>query len=164
MRVNYRYILMESVPQAVHPDPREIYYTVADAITELYGDAQAAIIACVIPYCAGRYVVIRCTRGYEEEVITGVATVFCYGKRPIALHPLCISGTIRTLKEVIEKRMRCSDRYEKYVLDMDTIEETEPVQAGSGHQNALFPEEEKSIKRVNPTFLTRDDLEDYHDE
>lgn len=162
MRDNYRYILLESIPQAVHPDPRDIYYTITDAITALYGDALAATFACVIPYCMDRYVIVRCTRGYEDKVMTGIDTVFNHAGRPLALHPVCISGTIRTLKELIERRMRYNIQYEMFVLDIG--EETYPVQAGSEFRNDHAPEEEKSIKRMNPTFLTTDDIGDNYDE
>lgn len=162
MRDNYRYILLESVPLAVHPNPRDIYYTITDAITALYGDALAGTVACVIPYCMDRYVVVRCTRGYEDMVMTGIDTVYSYAGSPVALHPVCVSGTIRTLKELIERRMRYNKRYEMYVLDIG--EETYPVQTGSALNRDLVTEEEKSIKRMNPTFLTTDDIGDNYDE
>ncbi|MBN1168195.1 MAG: Rpp14/Pop5 family protein [Methanospirillaceae archaeon] len=166
MRDNYRYILAEAVPWNVTLDPKEVYFTISDAITSLFGDAGAASIACVVPYSVGRYVCFRCTRGCEDKVITGLATVHHHAGKPIGFHSVLVSGTIKTIKETVERRMRCSDRYKSYVID----NETEQSGNGNGMQYSDTRnrkngnEEEKSYKRAYPTFLTRDDTEEYHDE
>jgi ribonuclease P/MRP protein subunit POP5 len=103
MRDNYRYILVRTVPNSVIYDGKELYLSLAEAVTSLFGDAFAAKAWVAVMNTTMEYAIIRCRRGTEPEIMAAIATVHCVTEQEVALHPLLISGTIITLRDKIEK-------------------------------------------------------------
>ncbi len=98
MRPKWRYILARILPNNVELDQKQVYLSVLDAATSLWGDAATGLMQPAVIHCDRGYVIIRCRRGSERDLATALATVTSAADRPIAIRTIATSGTIRTLR------------------------------------------------------------------
>ncbi len=96
LREKRRYILISIEPSGMVIDRKDLYYTICDAITSLWGDVTAALIMPAVIGSEGRYMILRCRRGTERELSLALATITCCRENPIALRIVAASGTINT--------------------------------------------------------------------
>ncbi len=99
LRDKRRYLLVRVDPPGTPVDPKELYYAVSDAITSLWGDAMAAVIVQAVICAEGDYVVVRCRRGTERELIIALSTITMVRDTPLALRIIAASGTIESLRD-----------------------------------------------------------------
>ena len=98
LRDKRRYLLVRVDPPGTPVDPKELYYALSDAITSLWGDAMAAVIVQAVICAEGDYVVIRCRRGTERELIIALSTITMVRDAKLALRIIAASGTIESLR------------------------------------------------------------------
>ncbi len=98
MREKRRYLLLRIDPPTPDPDPKDLYFSVLDSVTSLYGDAEAARMMPVVISCGSGYAVVRCIRGYEEKLRITIVTLTSVTERRIALHAVAASGTLLALR------------------------------------------------------------------
>jgi ribonuclease P/MRP protein subunit POP5 len=154
MRAKKRYILARIEPHLPDPDPKELYFAVLESVTSLFGDAQAARMMPVVITCGSGYALIRCIRGYEEQVRIALVTVTSVAERRIALHPVATSGTLLALRRRIAgRRPLCRETVSPlHFRDREYLARRYP-----GQKVDLL---EKGIKMQELLFLTQDDLEE----
>jgi ribonuclease P/MRP protein subunit POP5 len=104
LRDKKRYILVRVEPAATAIDQKELYYSIADAITALFGDAAAAIMTQAVVAAEGEYIFIRCRRGTERELAIALSTITACRETRIALRIVAASGTMESLRERIRSR------------------------------------------------------------
>jgi ribonuclease P/MRP protein subunit POP5 len=98
LRDKRRYLLVRIEPAGTVTDPKELYYTIADAITSLFGDAAAAVMIQAVIAVEGEHVFIRCRRGTERELAIALSTITACRETKIALRPVAASGTMESLR------------------------------------------------------------------
>lgn len=155
LRENRRYILVRVEPAGTEIDQKELYYTISDAVTSLWGDGMAAVIMQAVVAAESGYVMIRCRRGTEKELAIALSTVTAYRDARLALRIVAASGTIESLRE----RIRAA---------------SPPIPAGMEPGECVFNKKscsvlycngqkldviEKGFKNANRLFISRDDLE-----
>jgi ribonuclease P/MRP protein subunit POP5 len=89
LREKRRYILVCVEPSGTIIDQKDLFHTVCDAITSLWGDATAAVITPAVIGSEGQYKIIRCRRGTERELSLALTTItYCRenGWPRISLH------------------------------------------------------------------------------
>jgi len=59
MRTKRRYILARILPYGATPDQKDVYLSVVEAATSLFGDAAVGLAQPAVVFCDGGYVVIR---------------------------------------------------------------------------------------------------------
>lgn len=137
-------------------DGREIYGSISTSGISLFGDAWAFRSWASVVYTVDGYAIIRCRRGTEKEVEAAIATVNKIEGFPVALHPIQISGTIRTLKERIDhipKLRQCN-----VMISRDN-------QRGLIYHDGRIDLKEKGFNQGTPQYITEEDIEDiYYDE
>jgi ribonuclease P/MRP protein subunit POP5 len=101
LRENRRYILTRVEPAGTIIDQKELYYTIAEAVTSLWGDAMAAVIMAAVVAAEEGHVIIRCRRGSEKELAIALSTVTSCRNVRLALRIVAASGTIESLRERI---------------------------------------------------------------
>ncbi len=152
MRGRRRYLLARILPYHVNPDSKDLYLSVREAATTLWGDAGAARMQPAVVFCEGGYVIVRCARGTERDLETVIATVTTAGGMRVALRAIATSGTIRSLKQ----RMR----------RQTTIREPGTLSIrGKTYTVFHYPRQkldlvEESIKNQETLFFTQKDLEE----
>jgi ribonuclease P/MRP protein subunit POP5 len=155
LRENRRYILVRVEPAGTEIDQKELYYTISDAVTSLWGDGMAAVIMQAVVAAESGYVMIRCRRGNEKELAIALSTVTACRDARLALRIVAASGTIESLRERIRSMPP---------LDPDGTEPEECVFAKkscmilrcNGQKLDVI---EKGFKNANRLFISRDDLE-----
>jgi len=158
MRENYRYILARIAPGGVAWDAREVYLAASEAITSLLGDAESSRAWVAVMEAGAGYAIFRYRRGLDESVEAALAGVSAIGGRPAAVHPLRISGTIRTLREQRQRILTSTPRPGRVRIQ------------GGIHEAEIFPSgqidlKEKGINLQIPLYITEEDIEDrYYDE
>jgi len=178
LRENRRYILARVLPAGTLIDQKELYYTIAEAVTSLWGDGMAAVITPAVVAAEGDYVFIRCRRGTERELAIALSTVTGCRETRLALRILATSGTMESLRE----RIRRTPPPQAPPADEPSGEpesptHSEPCQGypaaareypigGSVYTIACCDGQkvdviEKGFKNTHRLFLTRQDLEKF---
>jgi ribonuclease P/MRP protein subunit POP5 len=98
LREKRRYILASILPAGTLPDQKDLYFSVHEAVTSLWGDAAAALVQPAVIAIEKGCAVVRCRRGMERELILALSTVTSCGGEPIALRARATAGTIESLR------------------------------------------------------------------
>jgi ribonuclease P/MRP protein subunit POP5 len=98
LRQKKRYVLFRIAPHEAGLDGKQVYYSVYDAVSSLYGDSGAAEVSMAVVFCGDNYAIIRCRRGSEKTLIAAALTVNRINGFSCALHPVLTSGTIAALR------------------------------------------------------------------
>jgi len=156
LREKRRYLLVQIEPAGTIIDKKDLYYTVSDATTSLWGDVVAAVITSAVVASEGQYVIIRCQRGTEQDLSIALSTITNCCDIPIALRMVAASGTIESLRERIRKvktpglgsisPRECT--FDKKLFQINQCD---------GQKVDVI---EKGFKNTNRLFLTREDLEE----
>lgn len=156
LREKRRYLLVSVEPAGTPVNQKDLYYTIADATTSLWGDVMAAVVMPAVVAAEGRFVVIRCRRGTERELAIALSTITKCRDVRIALRLVAVSGTIESLRERI--RTVKTPVTEDSVPSECTFKKT-PVSITQcdGQKVDVI---EKGFKNTNRLFLTREDLEE----
>jgi ribonuclease P/MRP protein subunit POP5 len=156
LREKRRYLLVSVEPAGTPVNQKDLYYTVSDATTSLWGDVMAAAIMPAVVAAEGRFVVIRCRRGTERELAIALSTITTCRDVRIALRLVAASGTIESLRERI--RTVIKPVTEDSVPSECTFEKTVfQIHHCDGQKVDVI---EKGFKNTNRLFLTREDLEE----
>jgi ribonuclease P/MRP protein subunit POP5 len=156
LREKRRYILVSAEPSGTIIDRKDLYYAVCDAITSLWGDVTAALIIPAVIVSENGCIILRCRRGTERELSLALSTITSYRENPIALRIVAASGTIKTLRDRIQKLQTPDTEYvtpQEYMVG----EKVFHLAYCSGQKVDLI---EKGFKNTNRLFLTREDLEE----
>ena len=106
LRENHRYVLYEADPPDDRYEKKLIFLTLADRGRQLLGDAGFSLVNPSLIIKEGNYYIVRCRRGEEKKLLAITATITsCMGLQ-IALRPVATSGTIKSLKDRIRKRIQ----------------------------------------------------------
>ncbi len=154
LRDKRRYLLVRVEPAGTPVDQKELYYTIADAITSLFGDAAAAVMIQAVVAAEGEYVFIRCRRGSERELAIALSTVTACRDTRIALRIIAASGTMESLRERIRPAAPAPVPAEEAEITFGTT--TFTAVHGSGQKIDVI---EKGFKNAHRLYLTREDLE-----
>jgi len=155
LRENRRYILVRVEPAGTEIDQKELYYTISDAVTSLWGDGMAAVIMQAVVAAENGHVVIRCRRGTEKELAIALSTVTAYRDVRLVLRIVAASGTIESLRERIRSGPQTSPvspEPEECIFDKKSMS----VLQCNGQKLDVI---EKGFKNANRLFISRDDLE-----
>jgi len=152
MRTKKRYILVRIIPSGATVDQKQLYLSVIEAATSLFGDAAVGLAQPAAVYCDAGYAVIRCRRGTERDIAAALATVTAVGDDRISLRTVATSGTIRALR----RRMKPI---------RPRPEEGEMVVGGTVYAVCRYPGQkvdliEKGIKHQKRFFFSELDLEE----
>jgi len=154
LRTKKRYILAGIEPPGTGADQKDLYHAIADAVTSLYGDMRAAAISPAVISSGPDHVIIRCTRGGEQDLRIALSTVTASGDRRIVLRPRATSGTIHALRKKLPQE--------------GPAEPEQPAEVHFGgrvyiarrYQGQKVDLMEKGIKSQELLFLTQNDLEE----
>jgi ribonuclease P/MRP protein subunit POP5 len=155
LRENRRYILVRVEPAGTEIDQKELYYTISDAVTSLWGDGMAAVIMQAVVAAESGYVVIRCRRGTEKELAIALSTVTACRDTRLALRIVAASGTIESLRErirIVSPAIPSGTEPGEGVFDKKSCS----VLHCNGQKLDVI---EKGFKNANRLFISRDDLE-----
>jgi ribonuclease P/MRP protein subunit POP5 len=156
LREKHRYLLVSVEPAGTPVNQKDLYYTISDATTSLWGDVMAAVIMPAVVAAEGRFMVIRCRRGTERELAIALSTITTCRDVRIALRLVAASGTIESLRERI--RTIKTPITEDSVPSECTFEKTVfQIHQCDGQKVDVI---EKGFKNTNRLFLTREDLEE----
>ena len=100
LRENRRYVLFRIITLG-NPTQKEVYRSMADSVSALFGDAGAAEIHPAVVWSEGEYAIARCTRGYEQSLIAALAVVTKVCGEPAVFRSVATSGTILSLKKKV---------------------------------------------------------------
>jgi len=156
LREKRRYVLVSAEPSGTIIDRKDLYYTICDAITSLWGDMTAALIMPAVIVSESGYIIIRCRRGTERELSLALATITSFRESPFAIRIIAASGTMNTLRERIQ-RLQTPGTESVSPREYMVGEKVFEVTYCSGQKVDLI---EKGFKNTNRLFLTREDLED----
>jgi ribonuclease P/MRP protein subunit POP5 len=155
LRDKRRYLVARVDPAGIIVDQKELYYSIADAITSLFGDAAAAIMIQAVVAAEGNYVFMRCRRGTERELAIALSTITTYRETRIALRIIAASGTMESLRDrirTINAPDTAAEEQGEYSFDKKTVT---PVHCNGQKIDVI----EKGFKNTNRFFLTNEDLE-----
>ncbi len=97
LRENRRYILIRiDGPVLIQKD---IYRAAADAVHDIFGDAGAARMHPAVVWSDDCYAIVRCTRGFEPDMIAALACVTKAGGEDVVFRTVRTSGTIAGAKK-----------------------------------------------------------------
>jgi len=155
LRENRRYILARVEPAGTTIDQKELYYTIADAVTSLWGDAMAAVIMAAVVAAEEGHVIVRCRRGSEKELAIAISTVTSCRNVRLALRILAASGTIESLRERIRSGPQAAPEGQE---PGEVLFGKKPcsVMHSNGQKVDVI---DKGFKNTNRLFISRDDLE-----
>jgi ribonuclease P/MRP protein subunit POP5 len=156
LREKRRYILIVVEPFGTIIDRKDFYYSVCDAITSLWGDVTAAIIMPAVITSEGSYMILRCRRGTERELLIALSTITSCRDTPVALRTISASGTIDTLREKI-RSLKTPDGESGSWDEYGIGEKLFQVCFCYGQKVDVI---EKGFKNTNRLFLTKEDLEE----
>ena len=167
LRENRRYLLVRVEPADTIIDQKELYYTISDAVTSLWGDTVAGVITQAVVAAENGHVIIRCLRGTEKELALALSTVTTCRDTRLALRIVATSGTIESLRERIRPRKPATGQSPEPVTESagtDSTERGECVFAAKPFQVVQCNGQkvdviEKGFKNAHRLFLTRSDLE-----
>jgi len=105
-KVRRRYLALEIDSDELF-DSREFLDAVWDAVLKLYGEYGASRTGLtLIDYDAEkRLAVIRVANASLETVRTALASITWVRNKPVAIHVLTVSGTIKALYKKIKKQL-----------------------------------------------------------
>lgn len=101
LRENRRYVLIK-IFGIDAPNQKEIYYAVSDAVTQLFGDVGSAEMHPAVVWSENSYAIIRCTRGFEQQLIAAISCVTKLSGQKTVFRTLRTSGTIHGVKKGME--------------------------------------------------------------
>jgi ribonuclease P/MRP protein subunit POP5 len=154
LRGKKRYILARIDPVNADPEPRELYYTILDSLTRLYGDTIAAEANMVLISCESGYAVIRCSRGFEHQVRTALSVITSAAGQAVAVRSLATSGTLLALRSRLARLPR------HQAEEIGDLAFSGSVYSARRYQGQKVDLVEKGIKSQELLFLTQDDLEE----
>lgn len=96
LREKKRYILIR---MSGNPAQKDIYHAISDTAASVFGDFGAAKMHPAVVWSEDDYAVVRCTRGYEKEMIAVIACVSRCGGVDCVFHAVNTSGTIHGVKK-----------------------------------------------------------------
>ena len=158
MRENYRYLLARINSSDGSTDPKEVYLAASESFSALFGEGEASRAWIAVMESSDRHAIFRYRRGMDTRVEAALAAVCSIGGHPAVIHPIRISGTIRTLRE-----KKSGTNWESSKPGMARTGETM-------HNVNIFPSghldlKEKGINLQIPLYITEEDIEDlYYDE
>lgn len=156
MRENFRYILVRLTPETNEIENLDLFLAVSDAVISLYGDLESARMWPSVMEVSGNCAIIRCRRETVKELETALATITLVAGAPAAVHPVCTSGTIKTLRE--KRSPACSEQTGRVVIDKV------PYDCVFLHGGRIDLKE-KGINLGTPRYITEEDTEErYYDE
>ena len=155
LRTKKRYILARIDPPGIETGSRELYYTILESFTSLFGDVLSAEAGIVLVSYDSGYAEIRCTRGFEHQVRTALATVTEVQEKKIALRSLATSGTLLALRK---RRLRPVPHQPE---ESGEWEVSGSVYSARRYQGQKVDLVEKGIKGQKLLFLTQDDREEF---
>ncbi|MCK9591494.1 MAG: Rpp14/Pop5 family protein [Methanoregula sp.] len=155
LREKRRYLLVTIDPLGTVINQKELYYTISDATTQLWGDVVAAVIMPAVVASEGQFVIIRCRRGTEHELATALSTITSCRDTRIALRMVAASGTIDSLRD----RMRRVKIDPEVISLRDCTFDKKVFQISQCHGQKVDVIE-KGFKNTNRLFLTKEDLEE----
>ena len=156
LREKRRYLLVQIEPARTIIDKKDLYYSVSDATTSLWGDVVAAVIMSAVVASEGQYVVIRCQRGTEQDLSIALSTITTCCDIPIALRMVAASGTIDTLREKM-RRVKTPGLESISPRECTIDKKLFQINHLNGQKIDVI---EKGFKNTNRLFLTREDLEE----
>jgi ribonuclease P/MRP protein subunit POP5 len=167
LRENRRYILVRVEPAGTVIDQKELYYTIADAVTSLWGDTVAGVITQAVVAAENGHVIIRCLRGTEKELALALSTVTASRDVRLALRIVAASGTMESLRERIRAVKPVTEPVPEPVPESTGTDGAEPaacvfsekpfvIMNCNGQKVDVI---EKGFKNAHRLFLTRSDLE-----
>ena len=144
MRTKRRYILVRILPYGITADQKQVYLSVIEAATSLWGDAATGLAQPAVVFCDGGYAVVRCRRGTEKDIATALATVTAIGDEQAALRTVATSGTIHALRRRIKPirllsetgEMKLGENY--FTVYRYPRQKVDLVEKGIKHQMSLF--------------------------
>jgi len=157
LREKRRYLLVSVEPPGTVIDQKDLHYTISDAITSLWGDVVAAVITSAVVASEGRYFIIRCRRGTEQDLSVALSTITTCCDIPVALRMVAASGTIDTLREKIRSKKTPDMRSfspRECTFDKKLFQITQ-------YDGQKIDVIEKGFKNTNRLFLTKEDLEEF---
>jgi ribonuclease P/MRP protein subunit POP5 len=148
-------------------DQKELYYTISDAVTSLWGDAAAGVIMQAVVAAEHGHVIIRCRRGTEKELAIALSTVTACRDVRLALRIVAASGTIESLRERICAGKPVTEPASEIVTGSAGTGGAEPGECVFAEKPFLIAQcngqkvdvIEKGFKNAHRLFLTRSDLE-----
>ena len=155
LRENRRYILVRVEPAGTVIDQKELYYTIADAVTSLWGDAAAGVIMQAVVAAENGHVFIRCLRGTEKELALALTTVTACRDVHLALRIVAASGTIESLRERIRSQPPPAGSETETGDGLFGNKEIHIAYCNGQKVDVI----EKGFKNAHRLFLTRSDLE-----
>ena len=153
MRENYRYMLARISSRTDHYESKEIYLSASESFRALFGEGEAARTWIAVMETTGPYTIFRYRRGSDRHIETALAAVCFIGGEPSAIHPVLISGTIRTLREEMKKKVTCSMR-------TGSVRQGELWHTAEISSTGLIDLKEKGINLHIPLYITEEDIED----
>ncbi|HUT39426.1 MAG TPA: Rpp14/Pop5 family protein [Methanoregula sp.] len=156
LREKRRYLLVSVEPAGTPVNQKDLYYTIADATTSLWGDVMAAVVMPAVVAAEGRFVVIRCRRGTERELAIALSTITKCRDVRIALRLVAVSGTIESLRERI-RTVKTPDTEDSVPSECTFKKTPVSITQCDGQKVDVI---EKGFKNTNRLFLTREDLEE----
>jgi ribonuclease P/MRP protein subunit POP5 len=169
LREKRRYILARIEPVGTLLEQKDLYYTISDAVTSLWGDATTAIITPAVVALEYGHVVIRCRRGTERELAIALSTVTACRDVRICLRIIAASGTIESLRSRFRPKKVPKTKSDPENRETGTGAAEAPVQSECTFVKKTFQIVhcngqkvdviEKGFKNTNRLFLTKDDLE-----
>ena len=165
MREKRRYLLLRVEPAGFDVDQKELYYAVSDAVTTLWGDIMAAVIAPAVVAAENGHVFIRCSRGSERELMIALSMVTGYRDVRLVLRMAAVSGTMESLRARLRKQKKPVPVSGPASLPKDSGEKPEISFAGKKFivlecEGGKVDVIEKGFKNTNRLFLTSEDLEE----
>ncbi|PKL59892.1 MAG: hypothetical protein CVV33_05495 [Methanomicrobiales archaeon HGW-Methanomicrobiales-4] len=158
MRENYRYMLARISSQKPISEAKEIYLAASESYRSLFGEEEAARTWIAVMETTGTYTIFRYRRGSDKRIEAALAAVCFIGSEHSAIHPMLISGTIRTLREEMKKKQISSAKTGKVKLGVFWY-------SAEIRQTGQIDLKEKGINLQIPLYITEEDIEDlYYDE
>jgi ribonuclease P/MRP protein subunit POP5 len=154
LRTKKRYILAVIEPPCTGADQKDLYHAVSNSVTSLFGDVRAAAISPAVISSGPDYVIVRCTRGGEQDLRIALSTVTVAGDVRIVLRPRATSGTLHALRRRLPQERPAEPEQPHEVHFGGRMYESRRYQ---GQKVDVI---EKGIKRQEILFLTQDDLEE----
>jgi ribonuclease P/MRP protein subunit POP5 len=155
LRENRRYILVRVEPVMTVIDQKELYYTVSDAVTSLWGDKAAGVITQAVVAAENGHVIIRCLRGTEKELALALSTVTACKDVRLALRIVAASGTIESLRERIREQLVPGEPVPEPGGRIFENLEVDIVYCNGQKVDVI----EKGFKNAHRLFVTKSDLE-----
>ena len=161
LREKRRYLLARIEPCGVPLEAKDLYYTIHEAATSLWGDVVVAAMQPAVIALEEGYAILRCRRGTERECAIALSTITACRDHQIALRIIAASGTIDSLRDRIHaigayvpQSKGCElMENEECTFDKRTFE----VIHCDGQKIDVI---EKGFKNTHRLFLTTEDLEE----